>query len=880
MIAKIPPKRKDGKSSFKDLINYCLGITGHEDNSVLHVGFQNINSAASAWIEMEALATDNTRCKDPVFHFILSWREMENPTSEQVDEAVKIALKELDLENCQALWALQANTENLHAHVAVNRIDPETGRAIQPAGNWTYKALERAARKIEATQNWEIEQTGRYVVTADGQIKEKNERAEPEVSQKSRDIEAHTGAKSIERLAQEMAAPILKTAGSWRELHEQLAEKGFSFEKKGSGAILKYKDIALKVSKASRECSFSKLLKRLGEFEELRSEDLKVAATQPVPVEKIASEKKLERSWKGYIEQKTAYLEAKKKALKDLKEEQKIESENLWKKQKAEREALFKESWKGRGNELNKKRSILAAAQQVEKLNLRDKQTEGTLNIKSRFLNRFPNFENWLKEQEDEQFLILYRYPGQTVLTPEQSGATEKIKKTKADIRNYTALNNGLGIAYYRENDRKNADFIDYGRRIVINKDNDEISVLAALQLANQKWGAAQINGTDEKYRQLCVQIAIKHNLKLSNPDLKKAVEEGRQKMQEQTTTKAKTIFESYARAVGAERFRILVTEFQPDGTKAFVFDRNNGGLDGKTAEELIKDISRLDQYAKSGKNINVFPASKDKHHILVDDLTKEKLEGLKADGYCPSCVIESSPGNFQAILTVQCISSNTEKDRIAANKLTKELNQKYGDPKLSGAVHAHRLPPFQNFKPKHQKEDGAFPETVLTEAEGGICGRAREELYRIQQEIIERQRKNRQQVIQQDTANDPNGAYWAHYRDIMKRQHGNDYSVIDGMIGVRMRVTGYSSSQIQMAIRENAPAIRRENMTGEEYTAKYQYRDWARFAKETTENFVFGVRGEVQFNKAEAYRPYFIGIEGRRERTQQKKAKSGGIER
>jgi hypothetical protein len=98
---------------------------------------------------METIAFTNVRCKDPVFHFILSWRELEYPTNEQADEAVKIALAELDLQNCQALWALQADTENRHVHVIVNRIDPETGKAIQPAGNWTHKALERAARKIE-----------------------------------------------------------------------------------------------------------------------------------------------------------------------------------------------------------------------------------------------------------------------------------------------------------------------------------------------------------------------------------------------------------------------------------------------------------------------------------------------------------------------------------------------------------------------------------------------------------------------------------------------------------------------------------------------------------------------------------------------------------
>ena len=97
MIAKVPPRRRDGRTSFKALTDYCLGVTGHGAGSVLHVGMQNLSSPDTAFVEMEALATENVRCKDPAFHFILSWREMEVPTSSQTDEAVKIALNELGL---------------------------------------------------------------------------------------------------------------------------------------------------------------------------------------------------------------------------------------------------------------------------------------------------------------------------------------------------------------------------------------------------------------------------------------------------------------------------------------------------------------------------------------------------------------------------------------------------------------------------------------------------------------------------------------------------------------------------------------------------------------------------------------------------------------
>ena len=113
--------------------------------------------------------------------------------------------------------------------------------------------------------------------------------------------------------------------------------------------------------------------------------------------------------------------------------------------------------------------------------------------------------------------------------------------------------------------------------------------------------------------------------------------------------------------------------------------------------------------------------------------------------------------------------------------------------------------------------------------------------------------------------SNDPNSAYWAHYRDIMFTRSGKpDYSGIDGMIGIRMRVTGYSAGQIRGAIETNAPAIRREAMTQEEYDAKYRNRNWARYAAETTDGFVFGVRGVAQYERSREYRPRLMKVEGR----------------
>jgi hypothetical protein len=785
----------------------------------------------------------------------------------------------------------------------VNRIDPETGRAIQPAGNWTYKALERAARKIEMALGWEIEKTGRYLVDEDG-LKERNdeqEEARTKLSQTARDIEAHTAAKSAERIGTEVAAPIIRTAESWEELHRKLAEQGIAFERKGSGAILKIGETVIKASQAGREISLSKLEKRLGAYRE-RDASVTLAipdAAEPEPIERVNAAPKVRKSWKGYQKAKAEYFATKKEAIAGQRKQHEEERKAMTGSQREERSELFRESWKGRGAELNRQRSLMAAEQQKAKLNLRDRQEKERKELKASFPSRFPSFKTWLEQESDLELSVLFRYTDSLVLL----GESMAINGDEADLRAYAAISgNKGGVAYVREKKAEKglfhlervktpeADFIDYGRKIVLKKNCGETDILAALQLANQKWGTVWINGTEE-YKQMCVKVAKKHNLKIANPELVLTVREGRKMEHEISQTKqaesanpsvplmdpaalSTRLFEQYADAVGAERYRIVATEFTTEGVRAFVFDKKNGGLEGKTRGEILDALPKLQSYVKYNKNICVTPMSASKHHILIDDMTDEKLQQLKEDGYSPACVIESSPGNFQAILTIPKLRTA---DREVANRLVKELNQRYGDPKLSGAIHAHRLPPFPNLKPKHRREDGTFPETVLVEANGGMCrkaGQQVEEIYaRMNEETRERENRAKRPVFRDFqganaiTANaaDPNGAYWAHCRDIVSRQNGApDYSSIDGKIGIRMRITGYDASQIYEAIKINAPAMRRETMSADEWSAKYRARDWSRFARETVEKFVFGPRGVSQYSQAETFRAYYMKVEGR----------------
>ncbi len=74
--------------------------------------------------EMIALAQEAVASRDPIQHWVLSWREDEQPTVTQVEEAVGLFLGELGMPGHQALYALHADTDHCHLHLVVNRVHP------------------------------------------------------------------------------------------------------------------------------------------------------------------------------------------------------------------------------------------------------------------------------------------------------------------------------------------------------------------------------------------------------------------------------------------------------------------------------------------------------------------------------------------------------------------------------------------------------------------------------------------------------------------------------------------------------------------------------------------------------------------------------------
>lgn len=354
--------------------------------------------------EMVALAQDAARSSDPVNHYILSWREGEVPLPEQVEEAVTLFLDELGLEGHQAVYGLHSDTDNVHLHIALNRVHPETLRVVKIHGGFDLEAVHRAVARIEHAQGWMPERRARYQVNERGEVvRSSRQQIEPRrPTQDKCDREAHSGYRSAERTAIEEAAPIIASAKSWEELHIALAERGMRYERTGSGAKVFVGDTALKASRVARDASLGKLERRLGPYR-AALERLEVKSVEPRPLRPELP------GWERYSEERAKYYSEKRHAWQRLRARLQQERRALRDGQRRRRTEVLSGNFAGRGQLLNTLRSVLAEEQRAEGQAQRHDHAHAREHLRAQY-PRFPSIEQWLRDRGQEALAEQWRY--------------------------------------------------------------------------------------------------------------------------------------------------------------------------------------------------------------------------------------------------------------------------------------------------------------------------------------------------------------------------------------------------------------------------------------------------------------------------------------
>jgi hypothetical protein len=156
--------------------------------------------------------------------------------------------------------------------------------------------------------------------------------------------------------------------------------------------------------------------------------------------------------------------------------------------------------------------------------------------------------------------------------------------------------------------------------------------------------------------------------------------------------------------AMGAECFDVGVKRI--DGTMIL--------REGWGTKQVLKSLLWLRRENLNRGHIYVRPAGL--HGLsLVDDLKVDALARMKAEGFAPAAVVETSPGNFQAWL-----KHSEVLDEVTSTRAAKLLSERYGgDLGSADWRHFGRLAGFTNPKPSRRLASGRQPFARLLEANG-----------------------------------------------------------------------------------------------------------------------------------------------------------------
>lgn len=323
MIVKIAPNRRDGKSSFKDLAKYIaegieqsgtppttstyvaltqyitaesvLDALGDKVEKTIAVEIGNLGSLAEAPAEMYAVANKALHVANPVYHYILSWPEHERPATQDIFAAARETLKALGMHEHQYIIAIHANTDNLHAHIEVNRVHPKTFKPQYL--NWDHATLHEAARHIEIKYGWHHDNGIYQVVELNGKkhVVRNTDYLDPDLVPSrpgAHRAEVWNGEESLETWCKGLPATDLRRVinddktSTWQDIHRVLARHGLDLVDTGGGGLKvvdvspttegkEGKELAVRASAAFRFMKRKDLEERLGTFEP-RAPDLQV----------------------------------------------------------------------------------------------------------------------------------------------------------------------------------------------------------------------------------------------------------------------------------------------------------------------------------------------------------------------------------------------------------------------------------------------------------------------------------------------------------------------------------------------------------------------------------------------------------------------------
>ncbi|NML16994.1 relaxase/mobilization nuclease domain-containing protein [Azohydromonas sp. G-1-1-14] len=490
------------RSSMADLVGYLENDQG----TLERVGEVRITNCAAHTLSAavaEMLATQhlNTRARgDRTFHLIVSFQAGEQPTPEQLRTIEERICQSLGFAEHQRVSVVHHDTDNVHMHVAINKIHPTRHTMHEPY--LAYRTLAKVCARLERELGLRVDKHIPRRTVSEG---------------RAGDMEQHAGVESLMTWVRRECLGALQRADSWAAVHEVLQAHGLHMSQRGAGLVIEAQDSTrVKASTVDRGLSKAAMEARLGAFQAAAG----ASATQAKPrrtyakrptrsrVDTAALFARYEREREGQAEARTAELAAAKRA-----KDRAVEgARRLYRLHTATLRVVD-----GRGID---KRLLHAQASRQLKARLQGIH-EDHARERARILERHQrmSWADWLKAEAlrgDQDALAALR----------ARAAAENLRGATVHGQGGAAAGAGQGpeidtvtkagtVLY-----RAGASAVrDDGQRLQVSREADQEAIRTALRLARQQYGdRISVNGS-AAFRAAVVRAAVDMNLPIAFTD-------------------------------------------------------------------------------------------------------------------------------------------------------------------------------------------------------------------------------------------------------------------------------------------------------------------------------------------------------------------------
>jgi hypothetical protein len=248
MISKKVAMKTPEKSRFGKLVAYLLDPQGKKTR-VGEVRITNCVSTDTMWASREIAATQrlNTRAKsDLTYHLLVSLRAGENPDAKTLRVIEERFCKELGYAEHQRVSVVHHDTDNVHIHVAINKIHPTNLTLHDPVRDYKTRS------KLCAILEHEL-----------GLAQDNHQRGQT----RGNDVTPKSGQESFQLWLTRHAQGFID-ATSWEEFHGIADAHGVRLELRANGFVFTHRRslVRVKASSIDRRLGKPALEARLGTF--------------------------------------------------------------------------------------------------------------------------------------------------------------------------------------------------------------------------------------------------------------------------------------------------------------------------------------------------------------------------------------------------------------------------------------------------------------------------------------------------------------------------------------------------------------------------------------------------------------------------------------